>query len=133
MSTSAHGGAAGAGAGTGAGAAGAGAGAAGTGAGAGGHARESLAHLVKMANDIGHFFQAEDKHEDAVVGVANHIRKFWTPRMREKMLKALEAPTADPDLPKLEALPREAFAHIAIEPSAKVALGHGADAGGDAG
>ena len=42
-------------------------------------------HLVQMANDIGNFFRAEPKREEAVAGIANHIAKFWTPRMREKL------------------------------------------------
>ena len=39
-------------------------------------------HLVQMANDIGNFFRAEPVREDAVAGIANHIAKFWTKRMR---------------------------------------------------
>ncbi|MGE5537932.1 MAG: formate dehydrogenase subunit delta [Gemmatimonas sp.] len=37
--------------------------------------------LVYMANQIGKFFahQPEDK---AVAGIADHIQKFWEPRMR---------------------------------------------------
>jgi len=41
--------------------------------------------LVKMANDIGHFFRAEPQREDAIAGIANHIDKFWTKRMRDKL------------------------------------------------
>jgi len=92
---------------------------------------EGLAHLIKMANDIGHFFQAEERHEDAVVGVANHISKYWTPRMREKILTYLKGP-ADAQLPAIEALPREALERIA-HPSAKPVLAPGGDPGGDAG
>jgi formate dehydrogenase subunit delta len=43
-------------------------------------------HLVKMANDIGDFFRAEPVREDAIAAIANHIDKFWTKRMREKMI-----------------------------------------------
>ncbi|HLW23798.1 MAG TPA: formate dehydrogenase subunit delta [Steroidobacteraceae bacterium] len=99
---------------------------------AGAHARESVAHLIKMANDIGHFFQAEDRREDAVLGVANHIRKYWTPRMRDKLLEYVARP-ADPELPALEALPREAIEQVLAAPSAKHALAPGGDPGGDAG
>jgi formate dehydrogenase subunit delta len=42
-------------------------------------------HLVKMANDIGNFFRAEPMREDAIAGISNHIAKFWTKRMREKL------------------------------------------------
>jgi len=43
-------------------------------------------HLVKMANDIGDFFRAEPAREDAIGGIVNHIDKFWTRRMREKLI-----------------------------------------------
>ena len=42
-------------------------------------------HLVKMANDIGRFFGAEPEREEAIAGIANHIAKFWTQRMRDKL------------------------------------------------
>ncbi len=41
--------------------------------------------LVYMANQIGKFFasQSKDKAPDAI---AEHLRKFWDPRMREQIL-----------------------------------------------
>ncbi|HLQ13969.1 MAG TPA: formate dehydrogenase subunit delta [Steroidobacteraceae bacterium] len=51
----------------------------------------SLESLVRMANDIGHFFAAEPKRADAVAGVANHIRRFWDPRMRRQIAAHLAA------------------------------------------
>jgi formate dehydrogenase subunit delta len=39
--------------------------------------------LVAMANDIAAFFDAEADKEAAAEQVANHLRKFWEPRMRE--------------------------------------------------
>jgi formate dehydrogenase subunit delta len=43
-----------------------------------------------MANQIGAFFRGtgEDK---VVVGVSEHIRKFWDPRMRAEILQRLDA------------------------------------------
>ena len=38
-------------------------------------------NLVHMANQIGKFFQYQRKDE-IVPGIANHIKKFWEPRMR---------------------------------------------------
>jgi formate dehydrogenase subunit delta len=43
--------------------------------------------LMQMANDIGNFFRAEPKREDAIEGIASHINKFWTRRMREKLVE----------------------------------------------
>lgn len=42
--------------------------------------------LVKMANQIGAFFEAMPDHAEAVHGVADHLRKFWEPRMRRELL-----------------------------------------------
>ncbi|MDE2294950.1 MAG: formate dehydrogenase subunit delta [Gammaproteobacteria bacterium] len=47
--------------------------------------------LVKMANDIAAFFHGEPNREDAVGGIVNHIQKFWTPRMREKLIERVRA------------------------------------------
>jgi len=37
--------------------------------------------LVYMANQIGKFF-ANQGEAQAVAGIANHLEKFWDPRMR---------------------------------------------------
>ena len=44
--------------------------------------------LVYMANQIGKFFQSQG-HDKAVPGVADHIRKFWDPRMRKQDRKSV--------------------------------------------
>jgi formate dehydrogenase subunit delta len=72
-------------------------------------------HLVKMANDIGNFFRAEQNRGDAIAGIANHIAKYWTPRMREKLTAHLKEHGAD----GLDELPREAFQKLAEHPDAK--------------
>ena len=46
--------------------------------------------LVHMANRIGEFFQAMPDREEALQGVATHIRKFWDPRMRRELLAYLD-------------------------------------------
>jgi formate dehydrogenase subunit delta len=65
-------------------------------------------HLVKMANDIGNFFRAEPVREDAVAGIANHIAKFWTKRMREKLNAHLKQAGDS----SLDELPREAMRRL---------------------
>ncbi len=42
-------------------------------------------NLVTMANQIGEFFEAMPDREEALEGIANHIRKFWAPRMRDQL------------------------------------------------
>ena len=82
-------------------------------------------HLVKMANDIGHFFRAEPEREDAIDGIANHIAKFWTHRMREKLRSHL-AQRGDSGL---EDLPREAFRRLGLRKLAPSKESAGGDAG----
>ncbi len=41
--------------------------------------------LVYMANQIGKFFVTQGKDE-AVAGTADHLHKFWDPRMRKQIL-----------------------------------------------
>jgi formate dehydrogenase subunit delta len=42
--------------------------------------------LVSMANDIGAFFNAEVDKNVAAQGVANHIKRYWDPRMRRQIV-----------------------------------------------
>ena len=44
------------------------------------------ANLVRMANQIAEYFQAFPASE-AAPGIADHIRKFWTPKMRAQFIK----------------------------------------------
>jgi formate dehydrogenase subunit delta len=82
-------------------------------------------HLVKMANDIGDFFRAEPEREDAIAGIANHITKFWTKRMREKLNSHLKQ---DGDA-ALDELPREAVRRLAVHQVAPQKEPPGGDAG----
>ena len=42
--------------------------------------------LVEMANDIGHFFNADADKNEAAKNVASHLRRFWDPRMRREIV-----------------------------------------------
>ncbi len=46
--------------------------------------------LVYMANQIGKFF-ANQGPEKAAAAVADHLRRFWDPRMRATIIAHLEA------------------------------------------
>ncbi len=46
----------------------------------------NVKRLVEMANDIASYFQSEPNREAAVAGVASHITRFWTPRMRAQIV-----------------------------------------------
>jgi formate dehydrogenase subunit delta len=45
--------------------------------------------LVYMANQIGKFFASQGQ-EQAVAGTADHIKKFWDPRMRAAIFAHLK-------------------------------------------
>lgn len=60
--------------------------------------------LVYMVNQIGKFF-AHEGEEKAAASVADHIAKFWDPRMRTAILAHLDAGGEG-----LEPIPRQAVA-----------------------
>jgi formate dehydrogenase subunit delta len=41
--------------------------------------------LIKMANQIGDFFEAEPNQTQAQKDIANHLNKFWTKDMRNQI------------------------------------------------
>jgi formate dehydrogenase subunit delta len=48
-----------------------------------------LDNLIVMANKIGQFFAAQPDRDEALAGIAEHVKKFWEPRMRAEILAAL--------------------------------------------
>ncbi|HCL67586.1 MAG TPA: formate dehydrogenase [Rhizobium sp.] len=45
--------------------------------------------LVRMANQIATFFMSQPGNT-RIAGVANHINKFWEPRMRRQLFEHIE-------------------------------------------
>lgn len=60
--------------------------------------------LIRMANQIGAFFEAMPDREQAVRDIASHLRRTWDPRMRTQLLATL----GGPDEAKLKPLVRDA-------------------------
>ncbi len=73
---------------------------------------DTTQHIVTMANDIGNFFRAEPDRQVALDGIANHINKFWTRRMRQKLLEYV-AQGGD----GLDELPRQALGKVSVAPT----------------
>jgi formate dehydrogenase subunit delta len=46
-----------------------------------------IQHLIKMANNIASFFEAEPDPAKGAKGVADHLKNFWDPRMRREILR----------------------------------------------
>jgi formate dehydrogenase subunit delta len=59
--------------------------------------------LVYMANQIGMFFKSQG-HDKAVPGIAEHIKKFWDPRMKRAIVAHLDAGGAGLEPNVLEAI-----------------------------
>ncbi|WP_399677450.1 formate dehydrogenase subunit delta [Xenophilus sp.] len=67
-------------------------------------------NLVRMANRIGDFFESQPDRAAALADIADHLRKFWEPRMRREFLALLEGGAAG----ELKPIVREAvLAHRA--------------------
>jgi formate dehydrogenase subunit delta len=54
------------------------------------HSAAVKAKLVRMGNQIATFFKSKP-HEEGVAGVAEHINKFWEPRMRRQLFEIIDA------------------------------------------
>jgi formate dehydrogenase subunit delta len=63
------------------------------------------AKLIKMANQIGAFFEAMPNREQAVKDIAAHIQRNWEPRMRTALLQHISSGGDD----ELSPLVREAL------------------------
>lgn len=61
--------------------------------------------LVSMANQIGRFFMPQ-RQGDPAAAIADHLRKFWDPRMRAAIVAHLDAGGEGLDEPVREAVGR---------------------------
>jgi len=46
--------------------------------------------LIKMTNEIGEFFAGTAEAPEAARAVANHLKRYWEPRMRAQMISYFE-------------------------------------------
>jgi formate dehydrogenase subunit delta len=59
----------------------------------------NIHHLVKMANEIGAFYEALPDRNEAISSIATHLKNFWEPRMRREIIDyAKRGATPDPQL-----------------------------------
>ncbi len=61
--------------------------------------------LIKMANQIGQFFESVPNREVAEKDIATHLKRFWDPRMRRVIVASLDTGDAD----SMSAIVREAL------------------------
>ena len=55
------------------------------------HVDQGIAKIIRMANQIGTFFESKEDRTEGVAGVAEHINKFWEPRMRRHFFEVFDA------------------------------------------
>jgi formate dehydrogenase subunit delta len=78
----------------------------------------SLDKLVYMANQIGKFF-ANQGPEQVTTGTADHIKKYWDPRMRAQIFAHLDAGGAGLDPAVRAAIERLAQAQSKVKSEAR--------------
>jgi formate dehydrogenase subunit delta len=61
--------------------------------------------LIRAANQIATFFAAYPR-EEAVAGIADHMQKFWEPRLRRRFAELMEAGVGGVEPLVLDAWPR---------------------------
>ena len=71
-------------------------------------------YLIRMANDIGHFFISSAPPDEAARNIQAHIKRFWDPRMRNAIIAHYRAGGSD-----LEGPVRTAIQFLAEETAAK--------------
>lgn len=54
------------------------------------HRADPVEKIVRMANQIATFFRSKTR-EEGLAGLAEHINKFWEPRMRRHLFQVLDA------------------------------------------
>jgi formate dehydrogenase subunit delta len=47
-------------------------------------------NLIRMVNRIGAFFAAMPNRDEAMNDIAQHVRRFWEPRMRRQLFEHLD-------------------------------------------
>lgn len=70
----------------------------------------NVERLVSMANDIARYFASEPDREEAVAGIAGHIKRFWEPRM----LQAITTHCREADGAGLHELALAAIRRLAV-------------------
>jgi len=83
--------------------------------------------LVRMANQIGAFFEAMPDRTEALEGIAQHIRRFWEPRMRRALLAHIDGTGGEglsPTVMESLARHRALWVEHAAEPTTQHSIEH---------
>jgi formate dehydrogenase subunit delta len=92
----------------------------------------NIDNLVTMANQIGSFYASFPDREEAQTGIAQHIQRYWAPRMRSRLYLHMDTARGEGlDAIVLGALAAHRAGHDA--PAVNSSVPEDADTGGDAG
>ncbi len=61
----------------------------------------NIENLVTMANQIGSFYESMPDRKKSLHDIADHIKKFWEPRMRRALLTYVDEHEASSELTPL--------------------------------
>jgi formate dehydrogenase subunit delta len=50
----------------------------------------NIDNLVTMANQIGTFFDSYPDRQEATTEIANHLKRYWAPRMRNQLFDHID-------------------------------------------
>lgn len=59
-------------------------------------------NLIHMANKIGLFFETQPDRDEALSGIAAHIKNVWEPRMRTQLLAYVDKENAKDLIPSVQ-------------------------------
>jgi formate dehydrogenase subunit delta len=77
-----------------------------------------IENLIKMANRVGDFFDAYPDREEACGAVADHLRRFWEPRMRREIFAKFDAGSTPELMPIVQEALRKYRATLLPPPAA---------------
>jgi len=77
----------------------------------------NIDNLVTMANQIGAFFESYPDREEGRTEIANHLQRFWAPRMRSQLFSHIDNEEGEGLSPTvIEALVAHRRQHMAPPP-----------------
>jgi formate dehydrogenase subunit delta len=92
----------------------------------------NIDNLVRMANQIGTFFASYPDQEAGRTGIADHLQRYWAPRMRQQLYAHIDVAQGDGLAPMvLEAIIEHRRETAPVAAQAKVFARSVKCAGGD--
>jgi formate dehydrogenase subunit delta len=75
----------------------------------------NIEQLIRMANQIGGFFEAIPDRQEALAGIAKHLKDFWDPRMRLELLAHFDAHYRVDETDSKPSLSKLGLTHLVVD------------------